>query len=118
LTLDFPSYDAVITYADDRELRREIYTAYATRASDQGPQAGRFDNGPLIEQILAARFELAQLLGYANYAELSLATKMAESPDQVDTFLTDLARRARPRAQAELDTLRRFALQRDGLEEL
>jgi oligopeptidase A len=118
LTLDFPSYDAVITYADDRELRREIYTAYATRASDQGPQAGQFDNGPLIEQILAARHELALLLGYANYAELSLATKMAESPDQVDAFLTDLARRARPRAQAELDTLKAYARQRDGLDDV
>jgi oligopeptidase A len=117
LTLDFPSYDAVITYADDREQRREIYTAYATRASDQGPQAGQFDNGPLMEQILAARFELAQLLGYANYAELSLATKMAESPDEVDAFLTDLARRARPRAQAELDTLKAYARKRDGLED-
>ena len=117
LTLDFPSYDAVITYADHRELRREIYTAYATRASDQGPQAGRFDNGPLMEQILAARFELAQLLGFDNYAELSLATKMAESPAQVDKFITDLAQRARPRAQAELDALRRFARQRDGLDD-
>lgn len=117
LTLDFPSYDAVITYADDRELRREIYTAFATRASDQGPQAGQFDNGPLIEQILAARHEMAQLLGYANYAELSLATKMAESPDQVDAFLTDLARRAKPRAQAELDTLKAYARRRDGVDD-
>ncbi|MES0872820.1 M3 family metallopeptidase [Sinimarinibacterium thermocellulolyticum] len=118
LTLDFPSYDAVITYADDRDLRRELYTAYATRASDQGPQAGCFDNGPLIEQILAARFELAKLLGYANYAELSLATKMAESPGQVEAFITDLAARAKPRARAELDTLREYARKLHGLEDL
>jgi oligopeptidase A len=118
LTLDFPSYDAVITYADDRELRREIYTAYATRASDQGPQAGQFDNGPLMDEILAARHEMAKLLGYANYAELSLATKMAESPDQVDGFITDLAARAKPRARAELDTLRQFARDRDGIDDL
>ncbi len=117
LTLDFPSYDAVITYADDRELRREIYTAYATRASDQGPQAGQFDNGPLIDQILAARHEMAQMLGYANYAELSLATKMAESPQQVDDFIIDLATRAKPRAQAELETLKRFARAQGGPED-
>ncbi|MEQ1439476.1 M3 family metallopeptidase [Fontimonas sp. SYSU GA230001] len=115
LTLDFPSYDAVITYADDRALRQEIYTAYATRASDQGPQAGRFDNGALMTEILALRHELARLLDFGNYAELSLATKMAESPQQVDDFLADLARRAKPRAQAELEELRAFARRRDGL---
>ncbi|MFP5306788.1 MAG: M3 family metallopeptidase [Gammaproteobacteria bacterium] len=115
LTLDFPSYDAVITYAADRELRREIYTAYATRASDQGPQAGRFDNSALMDEILSIRHELARMLGFANYAELSLATKMAESPQHVDDFLSDLARRAKPRAQAELDELRRFAAHSDGL---
>lgn len=114
LTLDFPSFDAVITFAEDRELRRELYTAYATRASDQGPQAGQFDNGPLIEKILAARHEMAQLLGYANYAELSLATKMAESPQQVDDFLLDLAQRAKPHAQKELDGLRQFARAQGG----
>lgn len=118
LTLDFPSYDAVITYADDRELRREIYTAYATRASDQGPHAGRYDNGPLIEEILALRHELARLLGFANYAELSLATKMAESTAQVEEFLCELAQRAKPRAVAELEELRRFAAQTDGLADL
>jgi oligopeptidase A len=115
LTLDFPSYDAVISYADNRELRREIYEAFATRASDQGPLAGRFDNTTLMEEILALRHELAQLLGFANYAELSLATKMAESPDEVEAFLVDLAARARPSAQAELDELKAFAEQRDGI---
>ncbi|MFT4046045.1 MAG: M3 family metallopeptidase [Solimonas sp.] len=115
LTLDFPSYDAVVSYADDRALRQEIYTAFATRASDQGPQAGQFDNGALMEEILALRHEMARLLGYPNYAELSLATKMAESPDEVEQFLVDLARRAKPRAQADLDELRAFARQRDGL---
>src|SRR3546814_6132268 len=71
LTLDFPSYDAVISYADNRALRREVYEAYVTRASDRGPQAGQFDNSALMEEILALRHEMAQLLGYANYAELS-----------------------------------------------
>lgn len=117
LTLDFPSYDAVISYADDRALRREIYEAFATRASDQGPQAGQFDNTAPMEEILALRHEMAQLLGYRNYAELSLATKMAESPDAVERFLVDLAGRAKPRARAELEELAAFARERDGLED-
>ncbi len=118
LGLDFPSFDAVITYADDCALRREIYEAYATRASDQGPLAGRFDNTALMDEILALRHEEAVLLGYANFAEVSLATKMADTPDEVERFLLDLNDRARPRALAELDELRRFAAARDGLEDL
>ena len=118
LTLDFPSYDAVITYTTNRELRREIYTAYNTRASDQGPQAGQFDNGPIAEEILKLRHEEALLLGFNNYAELSLATKMADSPDEVESFLRDLAHRAKPRASAELEELRAYAKQLDGLDEL
>ncbi|MDA3136065.1 M3 family metallopeptidase [Pseudomonas syringae] len=96
ITLEFPSYYAVMTYAEDRALREEVYAAYATRASDQGPNAGKNDNTPVMEQILDLRQELAQLLGYANYAELSLATKMAESSDQVLSFLRDLAKRSKP----------------------
>jgi oligopeptidase A len=111
LTLDFPSYDAVVSYADDRELRRELYDAFATRASDQGPFAGQFDNGPLIEEILALRHEQATLLGYANYAELSLATKMAGSADEVEHFLLDLNSRTRSRALAELAEVKALALQ-------
>ena len=118
LTLDYPSYDAVISYANDRELRRELYTAYATRASDQGPQAGQFDNSALMDEILALRHEEAQLLGFSNFAELSLATKMAESPDAVETFLLDLAQRSKTRAQAEVDELRAFARTRGGPESL
>ena len=118
LTLDFPSYDAVITYTSNRELRREIYTAYSTRASDQGPQAGQFDNGPIAEEILKLRHEEALLLGFKNYAELSLATKMADSPDEVEKFLKDLARRAKLPAVSELDELRAYAKQLDGLDEL
>ena len=118
LALDFPSYDAVISYADDRELRRELYAAYGTRASDQGPLAGQFDNTPLMSEILALRHEEATLLGYANFAEVSLATKMADTPDEVEHFLLDLNTRARPRALAELEELRRFAEGRDGLTDL
>lgn len=109
ITLEFPSYYAVMTYANDRALRQEVYTAYSTRASDQGPNAGQHDNGPLIAEILELRQELAGLLGYANYAELSLATKMAESTDQVLGFLRDLASRSRPHAEADLRALREFA---------
>ncbi|WKE65726.1 oligopeptidase A [Gallaecimonas kandeliae] len=107
LTLDVPVYLAVMTYADDRALREEMYKAYCTRASDQGD--AQFDNSAIMEETLALRHELAQLLGFGNYAELSLATKMAESPDQVLGFLNDLAAKSRHQAQADLDELKAFA---------
>ena len=109
LTLDFPSYHPVMSYADDRELRRELYEAYNTRASDRGPHDRQHDNSAIMEEILALRHELAQLLGFANYAERSLATKMAGSTDEVMHFLEDLARRSRPQAERELEELREFA---------
>ncbi|WP_348673526.1 M3 family metallopeptidase, partial [uncultured Abyssibacter sp.] len=114
ITLDAPSYIAVMTYATDRNLRRTVYEAYATRASDQGPEAGEWDNAPVIQEILDLRQELAALVGYANYAEYSLATKMADSPATVETFLLDLATKARPAAQRELDALAAFAAERGG----
>src|SRR5699024_4343417 len=109
---------AVIRFADDRELRREIYTAFTTRASDQGPDAGRFDSGPLMDEILALRHEMAGILGFADYSEQSLATKMADSPDQVIEFLQDLARRSLPRGREELAALETFARERDRLDAL
>jgi oligopeptidase A len=118
LTLDYPGYDAVASYADRRDLRRELYEAYATRASDEGPLARKFDNTPLMSEILALRHEEATLLGYRNYAEVSLATKMASSPDEVERFILDLNTRARPRALADLDELQRFAKERDGITDL
>ena len=108
-TLEFPSYFPILTYADNRELREELYTAYTTRASDQGPHAGQWDNTDTMEQIMALRHEAAQLLDYSNYAERSLATKMAESTEQVMGFLEDLAQRSRPAAIKELQELREFA---------
>lgn len=117
-TLEFPSYFPVLTYADDRELRRELYTAYVTRASDEGPNAGKWDNGPIMEQILALRHEEAQLLGYDNYAELSLATKMAADTEQVVSFLEQLAQRSLEVARKELQEVRAFAKEQDGLGEL
>ncbi len=118
LTIDLPGYDAVARYADDRGLRRELYEAFATRASDRGPLAGLFDNGPLVEETLSLRYELARLLGFQNYAEVSLQTKMADSPEEAEAFLLDLNRRVRPRALAELDEMRAFARERDGVEDL
>ncbi len=118
VTLKQPSVQAVLTYADDRGLRERVYWAYQTRASDQGPHAGRYDNSERIEKIMALRHEAARLLGFANAAEESLATKMAASPTEVMEFLTDLAQRARPVARRELDNLRAFARQQLGLDNL
>ncbi|MCP5428125.1 MAG: oligopeptidase A [Chromatiaceae bacterium] len=109
LTLEFPSYLPVMTYADNRELRRELYTAFSTRASDQGPHAGQWDNSEIIEQILRLRHEQAQLLGFDNYADRSLAKKMAESSEQVMEFLNDLTARSHRQAETELAELRSFA---------
>jgi oligopeptidase A len=109
VTLKQPSVQAVMTHANDRGLRERVYRAYNTRASDQGPNAGRFDNSDRIDQIMALRHEAAQLLGFANAAEESLATKMAGTSDRVIAFLKDLLRRAKPVAQKELAELRAFA---------
>lgn len=118
LTLEYPSVYPVLTYCDDRTLRQEVYTANVTRASELGPDAGRFDNTDLITEILGLRQELASLLGFANYAELSLATKMAESPAHVIEFLTQLAARSRPQAQQEWRELCEFAAAEHGLDDL
>lgn len=118
LTLDFPVYYAVMLQADNRALREEFYTAFATRASDQGEHNGEWDNSGLIDQILTLRLELAQLLGFDNFAEYSLATKMAQSTDQVVQFLEDLAAKSRPQASMELDELRAFAQERFNMDSL
>ncbi|AIN46950.1 oligopeptidase A [Candidatus Palibaumannia cicadellinicola] len=109
LTLNLPSYLSVLTYCDNSILRKELYRAYNTRASDQGPNAGKWDNGPIMSEILALRHELAQILGFNSYAEKSLVTKMAREPQQVLDFLNDLAKRARPQGEQELAQLRTFA---------
>ena len=117
-TLDFPSYLPIMTYADNRELRKETYTAFSTRASDQGPNAGEFDNSDIMKEALALRHELAQLLGFKSYAEKSLATKMAETPEQVFSFLEDLAAKSKPQAEQEVAELRAYAAQKYGITEL
>ncbi|NOR68238.1 MAG: oligopeptidase A [Methylomarinum sp.] len=111
ISLQFPSYLAVMTYADNRELRKEHYTAFATRASELGPNAGQWDNGKIMEQTLALRHEKAQLLGFANYAELSLATKMADKPEDVTGFLDDLADKSWRVARKDFSELTAFAKQ-------
>ena len=113
-TLEFPSYYPVMTYADNRNLREELYSAYVTRASEQGPNAGQWDNTAIMEEILALRHEAALLLGFNNYAERSLATKMAKSTEQVTGFLNDLAERSRPAAVRELKEVRDFAREHDN----
>jgi oligopeptidase A len=109
LTLDSPCYLAVLAHGKNRELREEMYRAHVTRASETGPNAGAFDNGQIMSDILRLRHEQAQLLGFSSYAEKSLATKMAPSVDKVFEFLRDLAKRSKPQAQQELKELRIFA---------
>jgi len=118
ITLDFPAYYAVMAFADSRSLREELYRAFSTRASDQGPKAGEWDNSAVMDEILALRHELAQLLGFDTYADYSLATKMAQSPQQVVSFLEDLATETRPMAEKELAELQAFAREQDSIDEL
>ena len=115
LTLEHPSYYPVITYCDNRRLREEVYRAYTTRASDQGPHAGQFDNSAIMDEILQLRQELALLLEFNNYAEYSLATKMASSPEETLQFMQDLATRCHNQAKQELSELTTFA--RDKLKD-
>ena len=113
-----PSVQAILTYADDRDLRHEIYVAYTTRASDQGPNAGEHDNTELIEQILRLRHEQAQLLDFETIADHALATRMADTPSEVLDFLYDLMERAREQAKNEWEELREFAKDELGLDEM
>jgi oligopeptidase A len=117
-TLKGPVVQAVLTFADTRALREELYTAYNTRASDQGPGAGTHDNSQRIETILALRHEAAQLLGFASSAHVSLADKMAGTPERVLGFLRELVAKARPVAQRELAELREFAATELGIADL
>jgi oligopeptidase A len=107
--LDQPTYMTIMTSAECGRLRRDIYEAWVTRASELGPSAGRFDNNAIIDEILALRHELAVLLGYKNFADYALATRMAKSSKQVLSFLDDLARRCRPAARREFSDLEEFA---------
>jgi len=107
-TLQFPSYIAIMTYANNRELREEVYRAFATRASDQGANSD-WDNSQVIEDLLALKHEISQLLGFNNFAERSLAKKMAKSPADVMDFLKDLTTRSKQQAETEFADLKKFA---------
>ena len=118
VNLEFPSYMAVMMFANDRKLREELYTAFCTRASDEGPQAGTYDNSDNMAEILRLRAEKAALLGYDSYAHLSVVPKMVDSPEQVLNFLDDLAERAVPQAKQEYAALVEFANHSLGLDTL
>jgi oligopeptidase A len=109
LSLDQPTYVAVLTDAESQPLRRAFYEAWSTRASDRGPCAGRWDNSRVMEEILSRRHEVAQLLDFPNYAQYALATRMAHSVDEVLVFLAQLAASVRTAAQAEFAELEAFA---------
>lgn len=117
-TLEHPSYLPIMLYAENQSLREEMYRAFNTRASDQGVNAGKWDNSEIMQEILTLRFELAQLLGFASYTEYSLATKMANHPRQVLDFLENLAQRAKPQAERELTSLKEFCQTNYGVNEL
>ncbi len=108
-TLEAPSYSAVVRYADSEKLRKEMYSAYVTRASELGPNAGRWDNSQIMLAILNAEFEIAKLLGFENYVEKSLATKMAKSAEEVLNFLSELSEASKPKAEVEFEELQQFA---------
>ena len=117
LTLKMPCYLPVMQFASSSELRQQLYRAYVTRASDQASEEfAALDNSALIQEILQLRQEEAQLLGFKNYAEVSVATKMADSPAKVIAFLRDLAQRARPFAEQDLADMRQFAADHLGLQ--
>src|ERR1700733_5206267 len=107
--LDQPTYMTVMASGENPQLRRDIYEAWITRASELGPSAGRFDNNPIIAEILPLRHELARLVGFKNFADYALATRMAKSSKQVLAFLDDLARRCLPAARQEFSDLEEFA---------
>jgi oligopeptidase A len=118
LTLDVPCYLAVMKYADDSQLREKFYEAFVTRASDKGPNAGEFDNSDVMVDILKLREESSQLLGFENYAQYSLVTKMAESSNQVVTFLEDLLAKSKAFAEKEFLELKKFAQEDLNLSDL
>jgi oligopeptidase A len=118
-SLQAPSYGPVMQYADNRELRARMYRAYATRAAEfnDGTSKPEWDNTPVMNRMLELRREDAQMLGYNNYAEVSLAPKMADSPAQVLAFLRELAAKAKPFAAKDIAELRAFAKDELGLED-
>jgi oligopeptidase A len=118
LTLDYPSYSSAIMFLENRDLRKTIYTAYVTRASDCGDYAGKWDNTPIMEELLKVRHEIAQLVGFPHYAAYSLATKMAKTPEEVLAFLNELTTKSKVIAEQEYRELCEFAKARDAIDKL
>ena len=114
IDLSYPSFNAILTHAEDRQLRREVYEAYVTCASDQGPNAGKWDNTEVINEILKVRFKLARLLGFENYVQYVLSRRMAKSPDIIMSFLDGLAKQAAPAAKRQFAELEAFAARQDA----
>ena len=114
LKLDFSCYHSVMTFADPRQLRQEMYQAFNTRASDQGPHGGQFDNSQVMEELVGLRHQVAKLVGFDHYADYSVATKMADSGHAVETFLLDLAQGCKPQALADMQQLQQFATTQGG----
>lgn len=109
ITLDYPSYSTAMKFLHHRELRKKLYEAHTTRASDQGPDAGKWDNSGVMDKIMKVRHEMARLIGFNNFAEYSLATKMAKTPQEVLNFLGDLLHRSKAIAEAEYQDICQFA---------
>ena len=118
LTLDMACYTNTMVHCTNRPLREEMYVAFVTRASDVGPNADEFDNAAIVQEILSARTEMAQLVGFENYAEYSIDPKMAGSADEVTAFLEDLLARALPQARDELQQMQEFAKESLGYDTL
>ncbi len=118
LTLEFPSYNPVLKYAGNAELRKEVYTAYVTRASELNPGQENWDNSNIMHEILKLRYDMANLLGFKTFADYSLERKMANRTQEVMDFLNDLAARSRPRAEAEFEELKQFAKKEAGISKL
>ncbi len=116
--LQAPSFIPFLTYAENRTLRKEMYTAYSTRASDQGPHAGKWDNSKVMRKLIKKRHKLAKLLGFDHYAAYSLETKMAKDVNEVESFLLELAQHSKAAAKKEDDELKAFAQQLDGIDQL
>lgn len=117
LTMDFPSYSTALKFLENRQLRQDIYKVHSTRASELGPFAGKYDNAPVIDEILQIKDEIAKLVGFNNFAEYSLATKMAGTPEQVISFIEDLVNRSKAMAKRELDELKKLA-EADGIKKI
>ena len=111
-TLNIPSYLPVMTYSENSELREKMYRAFVSRASDIGPNGGEYDNSPIMAELLSLRHELAQLLGFDNFAEKSLATKMANNTSEVISFLENLAVKSKSQGQQDLAEVRAFAAEK------